>query len=423
MSKYVLQTKQITGKFLAFRESFDIELTERCNNRCIHCYINQPEYDLNRKVCEMSTCHIKAILEQAVDLGYLSVRFTGGEPLLREDFVDLYIFARRIGLKVLIFTNARLVNADLCRLFTRITPGKPIQVSFYGMSSRSYDAVAGVSGAFDDFFKGYNLLREYNIPFFVKMGILPQNRHEINEFEALALSLSAEKKKPGYVMNFDLRARRDDEEKNIRIMRLRSSAEETLAMVTREPEEYIKEMRHFASSLMGLPGDKIFCCGAGNSFSVDAYGNIQMCLLLRHPDTIYPLDQTLHQEKSSGSKLKSLEYALTKFFPRVRSIRSQNPEYLSRCAVCFLKNLCEQCPAKSWEEHGTLDTPVEYFCELAHAQAVYLGLLQVEERSWKLATHTWQSRVQAFISSENNSFHYNTNQLRERKRDGKSKPR
>ena len=61
-----------------------------------------------------------------------------------------------------------------------------------------------------------------------------------------------------------------------------------------------------------------------------------------------------------------------------------NPEYLARCARCFLMGLCEQCPGKSWAEHGTLDTPVEYLCRVAHAQARYLGLLAEGERAWEV---------------------------------------
>ena len=49
-------------------------------------------------------------------------------------------------------------------------------------------------------------------------------------------------------------------------------------------------------------------------------------------------------------------------------------------ARCFLKGFCEQCPAKSWAESGTLDTPVEYLCEVAHTKARYLGCLDENER-------------------------------------------
>jgi hypothetical protein len=58
-----------------------------------------------------------------------------------------------------------------------------------------------------------------------------------------------------------------------------------------------------------------------------------------------------------------------------------------------LKGLCAQCPAKSWSEHGTLDTPVEYECQVAHAQARYLGLIEEGEMAWDVVD--WKGRIEA----------------------------
>src|SRR5512137_531629 len=115
----------------------------------------------------MDTAFIKNILEQAADLDCLTVRFTGGEPLLREDFAEIYLFARHLGLRVTLFTNARLITPELAQLFARIPPGQPIEVSVYGMHAVSYDAVAATRGAFEEFWRGITLLREYKIPFIV----------------------------------------------------------------------------------------------------------------------------------------------------------------------------------------------------------------------------------------------------------------
>jgi radical SAM protein with 4Fe4S-binding SPASM domain len=95
-------------------------------------------------------------------------------------------------------------------------------------------------------------------------------------------------------------------------------------------------------------------------------------MMLRHPVAVYDL------------RNGSLKDALTDFFPRLREMKAKNPDYLARCARCFLKGLCEQCPAKSRMEHGTLDTPVEYLCQVAHAQALDLGLLKEGETAWNV---------------------------------------
>jgi hypothetical protein len=76
-------------------------------------------------------------------------------------------------------------------------------------------------------------------------------------------------------------------------------------------------------------------------------------------------------------------------------MKAKNKDYLNRCAKCFLKGLCEQCPAKSWAEHGTLDTPVDYLCEIAHTLARYLGLIKDNENAWEVGN--WRERVSKFV--------------------------
>jgi len=217
------------------------------------------------------------------------------------------------------------------------------------------------------------------VGFVVKGALLPPNRGEIDEFEAWAAEIPAMDHPPSYSMFFDLRGRRDSEVKNCQIAGLRVSPEEGVAVLSRRREAYLKEICQFCSRFMGPAGDTLFACGAGHGTCIDAYGRAQACLMLRHPNTVYDL------------KSGSLRDALTSFFPHLREKRAANPDYLARCARCFLKGLCEQCPAKSWTEHGTLDTPVEYLCQVAHAQARDLGLLSDGERAWEVSD--WRSRV------------------------------
>jgi MoaA/NifB/PqqE/SkfB family radical SAM enzyme len=387
----------------------DVELTERCNNACLHCLINQPERDATARAREMDTAFVKDILRQAADLDCLTVRFTGGEPLLRDDFAELYLFARRLGMQVILFTNARRMTPELAQLLARTPPGRLVEVTVYGMHAASYDAAAVAPGAFAEFWRGIELLRAYNIPFTVKQSVLPPNRHETAEFEAFAATLPQMDQQPTYTMNFDLRARRDNPAKNRFIQTLRLTPDETVDMLARDPN-YVKGMRAFCDKFMGPPGNKLFNCGAGHGVCVDAYGNIQMCMLLRDPATVYNLRYGVGADRRVGPDLgdhttgdhkgSPLRYALTEFFPRLCEMRATNPDYLNRCARCFLKGLCEQCPAKSWTENGTLDTPVEYLCDVAHAQARYLGLLGADEHAWELEPATSRERVAQFVEQD-----------------------
>jgi radical SAM protein with 4Fe4S-binding SPASM domain len=354
----------------------DIELTERCNNDCIHCCINLHEDDPARRL-EMDSLFIQDIVAQAACLGCLTVRFTGGEPLLRDDFAELYLFTRRLGMQVIVFTNGRLITPELAALLAKYPPGKPVEISVYGMHPESYDAASGRKGAFQEFRRGTELLLKHGVRFVLKSSILPPNRADMAELERWQTEIGSEDRWPRYAMNFDRRHRRNDQGKNVRIEKLRLSPRETVRMMARDPR-YLEEMLDFCGKFIGPPGEKLFSCGAGHGACIDAYGRAQMCLPLRDPETVVDLHE---------STLKS---ALQDTFTRLRETRATNPEYLARCARCFLKGLCEQCPAKSWMEHGTLDTPVEYLCGVAHAQAIHFGLIKEGEKAWEV--ENWSER-------------------------------
>lgn len=368
----------------------DIELTERCNNACVHCSVNLPAGDKDARRREMTALEIKDILAAAASLGCLAVRFTGGEPLLRDDFEEIYLAARKRGLRVRIFTNATLVTPRLAALFKTIPPLEEIEVAVYGMTAESAAAATGNPGAFEATRRGIGLLTEHGVLFIVKGAVLPSTAGEMDGFEDWAAKLPGMNGKPSYAVLFDLRSRRDDEAKNGRIRKLRVGPKDYVRLTSRWGEGYAAELKTFAARSAGPCGDRLFQC-LSSAASVDAYGRFQVCLSLRHPDTVYDL------------KAGSLSDAVTAFLPKIREIRTANPAYIGRCGRCFLKQLCLQCPAKSWAEHGTLDTPVEYFCAITHAQAVSIGILSEGETAWTITD--WTARIERPAPSNNHKRH------------------
>ena len=379
VTKRVIRPGQLFKGNLPILSALDIELTERCNNGCVHCYINLPINDERAKNRELTTEEWKEILKQSAELGVLSVRFSGGEPLLRDDFKEIYLHARRLGLKVIVYTNACLITPELVDLLLKVPPLMKLEVSVYGMRAESYKAVTGNEEGFTTFQRGISLLIDKKIPFLVKSVLLPGNRHEKEEFEKWATTIPWMEQAPEYSILLDYRTRRDSPGKNKLIARMRLSPEESLAFLTKNKNQYIHDMTEFCAHFLGPQGNILFNCGAGEKPCVDAYGILQMCMLLRHPDCVYDLKQG------------SLRIGLSEVFPRIREMKATNQEYLHRCARCFLKGMCEQCPAKSWSEHGTLDTPLEYLCQVAHTQARFLGLLKEGEHAWEI--EEWGERI------------------------------
>ncbi|MBU4251572.1 MAG: SPASM domain-containing protein, partial [Candidatus Omnitrophica bacterium] len=122
--------------------------------------------------------------------------------------------------------------------------------------------------------------------------------------------------------------------------------------------DFIK-LGYFAT---GSHCNHLFHCGTGNgSFTVSYDGYFRLCSSLWHPDCIYDL------------KIGNLKYAWEKFIPKVREMRSEKEEFLKKCRICPIINLCIWCPAHSHLETAELDKPVDYFCEVAHARAESLS--------------------------------------------------
>lgn len=365
----------------------DIELTERCNNNCIHCSINIPEND--PKISdELKTDEWKQYIKEAAELGCKTVRITGGEPLLRTDFPEIYIFIKKLGMSVTLFTNATLITDETGDILSRYPPGNDIEITLYGMKRGSYEGISKVSGSFDKAWRGVDILKKRNIPFIVKSVFLPPNKNELYEFIEWARSVPRMRgKSPQISMIYNLRSRIGSDKKNKLIRSARIPPDQVAGFMRSSGDDYIKEMKRFFKDGGNRENIRIFSCGAGSGTgSIDPYGIFQPCILVRHPDAVYDL------------RRGSIEDALIRFFPDLRKGVSDNKDFLSKCAKCFLRPICEQCPGKAWSEHGTLDSPVEYLCDITHAQARDLGLLSEVERGWEIADS--ENRIERFLSKK-----------------------
>ena len=338
--------------------SFDLEITARCNNNCRHCYINLPAGDRVAKDKELSLEEIEEIAGEAVSLGALWCLMTGGEPLLREDFLDIYLYLRRKGLLLSIFTNATLVTEEHVRVFKNYPP-RDIEVSVYGVSKETYERVTRRPGSFSAFQRGLNLLLGSGLKVRLKAMALRSNIHEKTEITRFC----REKTRDYFRFDPFLHLRYDgDPTRNTEIRSERLSPEEIVALEKSDPERFqaLEEEcnRLIVPESSPTTCNHLFHCGAGNGhFNLSYDGLFRLCSSLWHPDCIYDL------------KKGSLTEALNNFVPWVRDMRSERSEFLETCRVCPLINLCMWCPAHAHLETGELDAPVMYFCQVAHARA------------------------------------------------------
>ena len=337
--------------------SFDLEVTARCNHDCRHCYINRPAGDRAARESELSVAEIRRIAAEAVSLGALWCLITGGEPLLRPDFAEIYLALKRLGLLVSVFTNATLVTAEHAALFRKYPP-RDIEVSVYGVTEVTYERVTRRPGSFAAFRRGLDLLAESGVRVRFKAMALRSNVHEL---PAIA-RFCRERTKDYFRYDAMLHLRFDgDPARNEEIRSERLSAGEIAALERSDPDRF-RAMKKECDSLI-VPDlahprcHHLFHCGAGQgSFTVSPEGWFRLCSSLWHPDCVYDL------------RRGSLAEAWRDLVPRVRDMRSDRPEFLQACRTCPIINLCLWCPAHAHLETGELDLPVDYFCEVAHAR-------------------------------------------------------
>ena len=338
--------------------SFDLEITARCHNDCRHCYINLPASDRQAEAKELSAAEIFRIAEEAIDLGALWCLVTGGEPLLRRDFEEIYTGLARRGLLVSVFTTACLVTPGHVELFRAIRP-RQLDVTVYGVTQATYEAVTRKPGSYAAFRRGLDLLLEGGIPVKLKTMALKSNLHEIDEIQRFC-----QDRTQGSVVRFDvqLHLRYDGSpHRNDEIRSERLSPAEAAVLDASDParREALGKVCQPFPVAGGRPSPRsLFYCGAGESgFSVAWDGTFQLCSSLHHPDTVYDLRR--------GSVKEAWETVV----PRVRAMRSESASFDAACGQCVLVNLCLWCPAHGHLETGKMEGPVPHFCEMAQARA------------------------------------------------------
>nr|MQY69893.1 radical SAM protein [Bacillota bacterium] len=348
--------------------SAEIELTERCNNNCVHCYINLAANDEEARKRELSFREIRDIVDETVQMGCLWWLITGGEPLVREDFADIYLYLKKKGLLTSVFTNATLITPELVSLFKKYPP-RELEITVYGITQKTYERITRTPGSFEAFMKGINLLQKENVPFTLKAMALRSN---VGELEAIKDFYKPISKGPFRFDPFLHLRLRPNGKRNRQIRNERLSPDEIVAIELGDEErkngllKQICEEKKIGQGTAHFNDDNhLFYCGAGRtSFTIDPYGFFKLCSSLSHPDCVYDL------------RRGSLREAWEKFVPQVRAMRTEDEECRKKCLNCPLINLCMWCPATAYLECGKLDQYIEDFCQIAHARADALANIE-----------------------------------------------
>ncbi len=340
-------------KFTDKRAPIDatLEVTRRCPLECQHCYNNLAMGDVAARNRELTKEEYFVLLADLADMGLIWLLFTGGEIFARKDFLQIYAFAKQKGFLITLFTNGILINEKIADYLREFPPFK-IEITLYGRTKETYEALTQMPGSYDRCMRGIQLLLDRGLPLKLKTVATKINRHEVASMKEFAeQELEVEFK-------FDslMSPRIDCSQSPLNV---RLSPEDVVALDMHWPKVANEHRKILASEIDRPPVhvDTMYSCGGGvKSFAIDPYGHMSICVL-SHQDT-YDIRQ--------GGARAGWEH----FLLNVRKRKATRP---TKCTDCRLHSVCSMCPANGELENGDPESPVEFLCEVAHLRALALG--------------------------------------------------
>ena len=237
------------------------EITCRCNLRCVMCYTDC--YNTPARIKdELSTVDILRIMDEVAEAGCLELTLTGGEPLARPDFFEIYEHAKARGFLVCVFTNGTLITEAVADRFAADPPAR-VEISVHGANAESFDAITQRHGSHVRCQAAIRLLLDRHIPLVLKTTAMTVNQAEVLSIKRFAETLGS----VSYRLGETMREALDGSEAPCRYQL--SAAE--LDQLERQDVTLSREAAE--NDARGRPA----CASERTTCHIDAYGQLQRC--------------------------------------------------------------------------------------------------------------------------------------------------
>ena len=322
-----------------------IEVSSRCNERCIHCYIPNQKKDDGTDMPIETILHV---LDEAKDMGTLQVTLSGGELFMHKQIDVILRHARENDFMISILSNLVLLSDKHIELLKEINPSI-VQVSLYSMIAEEHDAITLVKGSFEKTKRNIERLVAANIPVQISCPVMKLNRKSYKDVLVYANKLRIKAQ-----TDFIMMAQADGNTNNLA---QRISIKETAELLN-DMLEFDRD--YVGSTLNQEPRSrdiekfkKMPVCGVGvDNICVTANGDYYPCAGWQGMILGNAYKQSLKDIWDNSEKIKELRTITNASFPQ--------------CITCEARDFCAMCLVRNYNENnGDMFKITKHFCDVA----------------------------------------------------------
>lgn len=317
-------------------------LTKRCPLHCVHCCISHDH------CLEMTTLQSIDLLNQLQYLGLPKLSFTGGEPLLRDDFFEIAEEARALGLTFELATSGVTLDCERASRISRLNPFH-VNISLYSSDPEVHDQITGVSGSWTRSLTAIHLLTNFGVPVTLKCMVMSLNYASYAGVADLADELGQ-----SYAFDPGITCRLDGCQDPLKYR-----------IPTQHLREFARTRFWRQADLRELDLTDRPCNAAAGRCAIGANGDVYPCVLF--PMVIGSILERPLREILNG--------------PRARQIRQVKIKEMGHCAACINRKCCTPCPGLAFLEHGDYRSSPQWCCTTAMVQRETLANKSMEEES------------------------------------------
>lgn len=330
-------------------KSIQFELTSRCNERCIHCYIPNSKKNAGEDMPFEDFCNI---VDQFANMGGFHVSLSGGELFLHKDVIRAIQYCRKKDMEICILSNLTALQDDQIPLIKEANVSY-VQCSLYSMDANIHDTITTVKGSHKKTLEALKKLIKADVPVQISCPLM-----RANKYSYLGVQEFAQQNKIKAFSDYILMGEANLCTDNLRNRLTLEETEQAIRNIIEHDVDYprwIREKRPYIEKISKERYAKQALCGAGlNNICVSANGDLYPC----------PGWQSMIVGNLNEHSLKDI----WENSPKLIKLRSITNSDFPECLDCEARKYCTMCLERNCNENnGDMYKISKHFCDVAFA--------------------------------------------------------